>query len=417
MGVPTDCPNRDERTGCTGDHQFFMPTAVYNADVAAFFNKWLVDLCQDSQSTNGVFADVAPYYGRWPGPSDAWGDAGIICPYVFFRTYGDTQIIAEHYEAMRHHHAFLVTTSTNYLRSLSGPGDWLNLGGTAKKEVIATAYFAWLTGLMADMAQAIGRSGDAAEYRALEEKIKTAFAKAFIASDGSIEDSSQTGYALAFTMGLVPPECRLRMAGRFVAEVERFDGHPAVGFIGVPRLLPGLHEAGRDDVACRLLCQQTYPSWLFMVKNGATTIWERWDTFVPGKGFQEPGMNSFNHVVWGAVGEYLYGMIGGIRAESPGYKIIHIQPAVCKEITWAKTSYDSIRGRISTAWNAEGGRLRLNLTIPANTTALVFMPAKDAAAVTESGKPASKAAGVKFLRMENGAAVYAVESGSYSFAE
>jgi len=417
MGVPTDCPNRDERTGCTGDHQFFMPTAVYNGDVAAFFNKWLVDLCEDSQSTNGVFADIAPYYGKFPDLSVAWGDAGIICPYEFYRTYGDTQIIAEHYEAMRRHHAYLVQTSTNDLRSLTGPGDWLNLGGTAKPDLIATAYYDWLTSLMADMAHAVGRDADAAQYRALAQKIKTAFEKTFIAPDGALQDSSQTGYALAFTLGLVPPERRQAMAERYVAEVARFNWHPAVGFIGVPRLLPGLHEAGRDDVACRLLFQPTYPSWLFMVKNGATTMWERWNTFIPGKGFEEPGMNSFNHVVWGCVGDYLYGMIGGIRAETPGYKLIRIQPVISKELTWARTSYDSIRGRVSTAWNAEGGRLRLNVTIPANTTALVFLPANDAAPITESGKPAAQAEGVKFLRKDNGAAVYAVESGTYSFAE
>lgn len=416
MGVPTDCPNRDERTGCTGDHQFFQPTAIYNMDVAAFFNKWLVDLCQDSQSDRGVFADIAPYYGMFPGLSDAWGDAGIFCPYGIYRAYGDTRILTEHYEAMRRHHAYLMQTATNHIRHLEGPGDWLNLGGTAKNEVIATAYYAHMTRMMADMAQAIGRSDDAARYRDLADQIKAAFAKAFLHPDGSIEGSSQTGYALAFTMDLVPPGLRQKMSERFLKEIVRFDWHPATGFIGVPRLLPGLHEAGLDEAACRLVFQETQPSWLFMVKQGATTIWERWDSYVPGKGFQDPGMNSLNHVVWGSMGEYLFGMLGGIRPETPGYKTMRIQPVIADQLQWASTRYRSIAGDITTAWKKENGRLTLDVTIPANTTAEVYVPAADPADVLESGRPANKARGVKFLRSEAGAAVYQVESGHYAFS-
>jgi alpha-L-rhamnosidase len=415
MGVPTDCPNRDERTGCTGDHQFFLPTAVYNMDVAAFFNKWLVDLCQDSQSTNGVFADVAPFYGMWPGLSDAWGDAGIICPWQIYRTYGDTRVIVEHYAAMQRHYAYLERTATNHIRHLVGPGDWLNLGGSAKNEVLATAYYAWLTSLMSEMAQAIGRSDDAARYQALAEQIKAAFQRAFVRTDGSIEGSSQSAFALAFTMGLTPPELRQKMTEAFVKEVERFKYHPATGFIGIPRLLPALHEAGRDDVACRVLFQETYPSLLFMVKQGATTIWERWDSFIPGKGFQDPGMNSFNHVVWGSMGEYLFGMLGGIRAETPGYEAIRIQPVIPEQLQWASTRYRSLHGEIRTAWRKAPGQLTLNLAIPVNTAATVFVPAPSPAVVHESGKPAAQSLGVHFLRYEAGAAAYRVESGSYSF--
>jgi len=416
MGVPTDCPNRDERTGCTGDHQFFLPTALYNMDVAAFFNKWLVDLCQDSQSARGVFADIAPYCGMFPGQSDGWGDAGIICPYEIFRAYGDTRVLTEHYEAMRRHHAYLTQTATNHIRHLEGPGDWLNLGGTAKNEVIATAYYAYLTGIMAEMAQAIGRSDDAAHYRNLADQIKAAFSRAFLRPDGSIEGSSQTGYALAFTIGLVPPGLRQKMSDGFLKEIARFDWHPATGFIGVPRLLPGLHEAGLDEAACRLIFQETQPSWLFMVKQGATTIWERWDSYVPGRGFQDPGMNSLNHVVWGSMGEYLFGMLGGIRAETPGYKTIRIQPVIADQLQWARTHYRAIRGVIETSWKKENGRLILDVTIPANTTAIVHVPAANPADVLESGRPAAGARGVKFLRAETRAAVYQVESGRYSFS-
>lgn len=416
MGIPTDCPNRDERTGCTGDHQFFLPTALYNMDVAAFFNKWLVDLCDDSQSARGVFADIAPYYGMFPGQSDGWGDAGIICPYGIYRAYGDTRAVSDHYEAMRRHHAFLTLTATNCIRHLEGPGDWLNLGGSAKNEVIATAYYAYLTGLMAEMAQAIGRTDDAAHYRELADQIKTAFARAFLRPDGSIEGSSQTGYALAFTMGLVPPELKQKMSDSYAKEIARFDDHPATGFIGAARLLPGLHNAGLDAEACRLVFQETYPSWLYMVKQGATTIWERWDSFVPGKGFQDPGMNSFNHVVWGTMGEYLFSTLGGIQSETPGYKDIRIQPVIADQLQWAKTSYRAISGEITTSWKKENDRLLLDVTIPANTTATVFVPTTDPATVIESGHPATQERGIKFLRSEPGFAVYRVESGHYSFS-
>ncbi len=416
MGVPTDCPNRDERTGCTGDHQFFLPTALYNMDVAAFFNKWLVDLCDDSQSARGVFADIAPYYGMFPGQSDGWGDAGIICPYEIYRAYGDTRAVSEHFEAMRRHHAFLTQTATNQIRHLEGPGDWLNLGGSAKNEVIATAYYAYLTGLMAEMAQAIGRTDDATHYRDLADQIKAAFTRAFLRPDGSIEGSSQTGYALAFTMGLVPPELKDKMSAAYAREIARFDWHPATGFIGAARLLPGLHNAGLDTDACRLVFQESYPSWLFMVKQGATTVWERWDSYTPEKGFQDPGMNSFNHIVWGTMGEYLFGMLGGIQAETPGYKDIRIQPIIADQLQWARTSYRSISGEIQTSWKKESNRLTLDVTVPANTTATVFVPTVDPSTVLESGRPATQSPDVKFLRSEKGVAVYRIESGRYSFS-
>lgn len=413
MGIPTDCPNRDERTGCAGDHQFFMPTAIYNADVAAFFSKWLFDLCEDAQSDNGAFADVAPYYGMWPGLSDGWGDAGILCPYQAYRAYGDTQILADHYAAMRRFHAFLKSTSTNDLRHLVGPGDWLNQGGTAKPEVIATAYYAHETDIMAEVAGVLGHDKEAEEYRNLATRIKQAFAKAYIHEDGSIEQSSQTAYAMAFSMHLVPDALRSKMSDQFAHEIERFQYHPTVGFIGIAHLLPGLQNAGRDDLACRLLLQKTYPSWLYMVEHGATTIWERWDSYTPEKGFQEPGMNSFNHVVWGCSGEYIFSGIGGIQASSPGFRTVVIRPVLAESLTWAKCRYNSIRGPISTSWKKEKDGLTLEVTIPANTSATVFVPTSGI--VQESRKLVEASRGAQLLRREGDDAVYQVGSGHYEF--
>ena len=420
MGVPTDCPQRNERCGYTGDAQFFMPTAVYNMDVAAFFNKCLVDLCQDSfNEKTGAFSDHMPDIHSTGYGNVGWGDAGIICPYIFYRTYGDTRLIRDHYEAMRRHMEFWIARGGAELadkggvRNSGGPRDWLNLANPTKSEVIATAYFAYLADLMTEMARVVGRTEDVERYRRIAAETRTAFGASFINEDGSILESGQTGYALAFTMGLVPESMKAKVAEKFAGEIKKRGDHLATGFIGTPRLLPGLHLAGRDEDAYKLLLTKTAPSWLYPVSIGATTIWEHWVSW-DGK-TPQGGMNSLNHYALGAVGEYLFGMVGGIQSNAPGYKRIRIQPVIREGLTWAKTSYDSICGKISTDWKLDGSKLTLDVTIPANTTATVFVPAKDASAVTESGKPVTKTEGVKFLRMENGAAVYAVGSGTYQF--
>jgi len=413
LEVPTDCPQRDERMGWTGDTQFFAPTAAYNFDVAAFFTRWL-QTCEDNQNPNGSFPHVVPDI-MGGGGSTAWGDAALLCTYHIYRAYGDTRVVAERFAAMERYMQWLAGKTTNGISSVGGFGDWLNAGGGAQKEVIDTAYHAHLARIMAEMATAIGRDADAKRYAKLHDDVKAAFARQFVKTDGSLEGCSQTGYALAFSMDLLPSGMRALATARFVDEIKKFDWHLATGFIGTPRLLPALSAAGRDDIAYRLLLTDTYPSWLFPVKNGATTMWERWNGWTPDKGFGDVGMNSFNHYAFGAVGEYLYGGVGGIQAASPGYKTITLRPAIGEGLTWAKTSFDSIHGRIASHWQRDGTQLSLHVTIPINTTATVHVPAKDAVTVTESGKPAAKAQGVRFLRMENNAAVYAVGSGIYHF--
>lgn len=375
LEVPTDCPQRDERAGWTGDTQFFIPTASYNFNIAPFFTRWLTTICEDAQHADGSIAHVVPDLGLGSGAT-AWGDAALICTYNIYRTYGDTRVIADHFPALERLMGWYASKSKGNIPKIGGFGDWLNLGGSASPQVIDTAYYAYLSGLMAEMAHAIGNEGAASKYAKLHEDIKTVFG-GFFDADGTLRGCSQTGYALAFTMDLVPTALRDKAAAKFSHEIERFNWHLATGFIGTPRLLPGLHAAGRDDAAYRLLLQETYPSWLFQVKLGATTMWERWDGWTPDRGFQDRGMNSFNHYAFGSVGEYLYGAVAGIRAESPGYKKIRIQPVIGEGLTWAKASYDSVYGRIASAWKREGNRLSLNVTIPANTTATVVVPGKN----------------------------------------
>lgn len=425
LSVPTDCPQRDERLGWTGDAQVFVRTASFNMDVAAFFEKWMVDV-EDAQSPEGAFPDVAPLPGegglldlRWGAP--AWGDAGVIVPWTVYRTYGDTRIVGRHYDAMARWMEHLYEANPDLIRKNrmgKNYGDWLSpKGDHTPKHLLATAYWAYDARLMAGMAEAIGRHEDAREYRDLNENIKAAFEKAYVSPDGRIEGDTQTCYLLALHMDLLPEELRFAAAEHLVRTIEREDWHLSTGFVGVGYLCPVLTEAGRADVAYRLLFNETYPSWGYMIKNGATTIWERWDGWTQESGFQSPNMNSLNHYSLGSVGEWLYRYVAGIDQDpgGTGYERILVRPRPGGGLTSARARYDSIRGTISSEWEISDGAFRLKTTVPANTTATVYVPASDGAGVTEGGGPAGEAEGVEFLREEKGAAVFAVGSGEYEF--
>ncbi len=413
--VPTDCPQRDERLGWTGDAQFFVPTAAYNFEVDAFFTKWLVDLDTDAQYPDGSFADVAPDLTGGHG-NVAWGDAGIVCPYTMYKRYGDTRIIRQHYAEMARYIDFLTKSSKDFIRGQGGYGDWLNLGGGAKSEVVGTAYYHYVTGLMSEMAGAIGKTDDAKKYEKLSDDIKAAFIKNFVADDGSIKDSSQTGYALAFTMDLIPADKKAAAAEKFVDEIKKKNWHLATGFIGTPRLLPALTDAGRNDIAYKLFLTDTFPSWLYQVKLGSTTMWERWDGWTPDKGFQDPAMNSFNHYAFGSVGQWMYGTIGGISTDGAGFKKIHLHPQPGDGLTFAKTKYESIRGTIASEWKQDSDGMSYQFTVPINKNATVMLAAKDAKAITEAGKPLADSTGVNVRDKKAGIVTLELHSGRYTFA-
>jgi alpha-L-rhamnosidase len=416
ISVPTDCPQRDERLGWMGDAEVFIRTATYNADVAAFFTKWLVDV-DDGQTPAGSFSDVSPNTGDGNGVP-AWGDAGVICPWTIYEVYGDKRILEQHLPAMTRWVNYLQQHSVNLIREKdrgNDYGDWLSIGADTPKDLIGTAFFAYSTHLLAKSYRALGRVEEADKYEQLFEDIKAAFNKRYVAADGRIEGNTQCVYAMALKFELLPDALRPKAAQYLADDIQAKGNHLSTGFVGVSYLLPVLTQAGMADAAYKLLLQDTFPSWLFSVKHGATTIWERWDGWTPEKGFQDPGMNSFNHYSLGSCGEYLFGGIGGIRPASPGYKTILIRPVIRDGLTWARTSYDSIHGLITTAWKHDGNRVELEVGVPANTTATVCVPAKNVAGITESGKPVDQAEGVKFLRQENGAVEFEVGSGTYKF--
>jgi alpha-L-rhamnosidase len=416
VSVPTDCPQRDERLGWMGDAQVFIRTATYNADVAAFYTKWLVDV-EDGQSPEGSFADVNPNTMNCHSVP-AWGDAGVICPWTIYDVYGDKRVLERHLPAMIKWVEFLRAHSTNLIRDKdrgNDYGDWLSINADTPKDLIGTAYFAYSTHLVAKSCRVLGREADAKKYEQLFADIKKAFNEKYVAADGRIRGNTQCVYLMALKFELLPEEMRAKAAQYLAEDIKAKGGHLSTGFVGVSYLLPVLTAVGQADLAYELLLQDTFPSWLFSVKHGATTIWERWDGWTPEKGFQDPGMNSFNHYSLGSCGEYLFGGVGGIRPASPGYKTIRIEPIIRPGLTWAKASYDSINGKIATAWKRDGARLTLEVMVPANTTATVIMPARDVANIRESGKALSKAEGVKFVKLENGNAVLAVGSGKYQF--
>jgi len=416
LSVPTDCPQRDERLGWMGDAEVFLRTATYNADVAAFFTKWLVDV-DDGQSAAGAYGDVSPNTMDGKG-TPAWADAGVICPWTVYERYGDKRILEQHLPAMTRWVEYVRSKTTNLIWNSDRGGDygdWLSLGPKTPKALIGTAFFAYSTHLLAASYHALGRDAEAQKYERLFDEIKTAFNQRFVKSDGRIEGNTQCDYAIALRFDLLPEILRPKAARYLRDDVQMRDWHLSTGFIGVGYLLPVLTWSGYADVAYRLMQQDTFPSWLFSVRQGATTIWERWDGWTPEKGFQDPGMNSFNHYSLGSCGEYLFGGIGGIRPASPGYQRILIRPVIRSGLTWAKTSFDSIHGKIATSWKCEGNRLALEVVVPVNTTAIVCLPAADFSAVTESRTPAARAEGVRLLRQESGEVDLEVGAGNYRF--
>ena len=416
VSIPTDCPQRDERLGWMGDAQVFIRTATYNADVAAFFTKWLVDV-DDGQTPAGSFADVNPNtMGVHSVP--AWGDAGVICPWTIYEVYGDQRILEQHLPAMTKWVDYLGAHSKDLIREKdrgNDYGDWLSQGADTPKELIGTAYFAYSTHLLAKSYRAVGNHEAADKYDKLFQDIKAAFNQRYVAANGRLKGDTQCAYAMALKFELLPENLRAKAAEYLEEDIKSKANHLSTGFVGVSYLLPVLTQAGKADTAYNLLQQDTFPSWLFSVKHGATTIWERWDGWTPEKGFQDPGMNSFNHYSLGSCGEYLFGGIGGIRPASPGFKTIHIEPVIRDGLTWARTSYHSIHGKIATAWKRDGRRLTLEVVVPANTTATICLPAKDAAGLTESGQPLERVKGVKLLSNDQGNAKLEIGSGTYKF--
>ena len=427
VDLPTDCPQRDERMGWTGDAQAFIRSATYNADAAAFYTKWLREL-MESQCPSGVFPTYAPFpfHGGWDFAT-AWADAGIICPWTIYHVYGDTRVIDRCWEPMVKFLDWRKKTRRDCLGIVQGNdfGDWLAQEKTKTPlDYIDTVYFAIDARLMADMARASGRSEAAAEYEQLFEKIKRAFVKKYVHDDGALAVDTQTAYALALDADLIPDHLRKASCTRLDQKIRDNGYRMATGFLGTRPLLLVFSSVGENDMAVRLLQSRKFPSWGYEVEQGATTIWERWDSYTKEHGFEDAGMNSFAHYAYGAVCEWMFSRLAGIETDGPGFHKIIIRPSPPspgsnpdhEPITWVNAGYDSIRGPIAVSWKRDDNHFfNLTVTIPANTTAKVVLPTTDAGAITESDRPLAQVADIKHLGTEDGAAILSIGSGTYRF--
>lgn len=419
--VPTDCPQRDERLGWTGDAQVFCRTAAFNADVAGFFAKWLTDLT-DAQAPTGTFPRVAPDVLRgsnFDGPyvedgGPAWADAGVICPWTMYLCYGDRRLLERLYPALKRYGEFLEKVDH---RARHGFGDWLNLDDPTPKDFISVAFTAYSFHLLAQIADRLGERADARRFRRQWRAVKRLFQREFLTPTGRLVGDSQTAHVLALHFDLVPPRWRARVAQRLIERIRERRDHLATGFVGTPYLLFVLSQIGRLDLAYKLLLNDDFPSWGYPIKHGATTMWERWDGWRHDTGFQDPHMNSFNHYAYGAVGEWLYRCVAGLEldADLPGYRHIIIRPRPGGGLRWARATYESLYGTIRVEWRRRPREFVLAVNVPPNTTATVILPAAHSHTVTESGVPLSKAPGVSDVQCSEGTTRCRVGSGCYIF--
>jgi alpha-L-rhamnosidase len=394
--MPTDCPQRDERMGWTGDAQIYVRAATFNADIASFYTKWLRDL-NDDQWDYGAYPAYAPRPLARPNEHHAagWMDAGIICPWTIWQVYGDTRVISEHWRKMNDFMDWRATRDPE-LKGADDDcnfGDWLSLGDVKTPiPFIDLAYHAYDAKLMSEMAAAIGDEGKAKHYQARHAQISAAFQKAYLQPDGKLGIHNQSAYAIALFFDLIPAAQKEAAAGH-LAQLVRDNGNKmTTGFLGTRPLLPALTATGHHDLAGILMQQREYPSWGYEVDNGATTIWERWNSYIKGKGVHEPSMNSFSHYAFGAVCEWMFAELAGIDRAAPGFDRIRIEPKPTGTLTRAAASMNTRHGKLACAWEIKGNTFTANLTIPPNTTAAVTLPVTGA--ITENGQPLAGKPGV-----------------------
>ena len=394
LEVPTDCPQRDERLGWTGDAQVFIRTALHLVQGVPFYRKWLRDLALDQVEGGGVPFVVPDVLSgnvtndpliRAPHSSTGWGDAAVICPWVLYEASGDRRILSEQWESMKAWVEYIRTRAQDGLLWNTGFhfADWVALDakegsyfGATPNDLVATAYYAHSTFLLFRAAVALRRFGEARKYRRLHRRIVRAFQREFLTPSGRVAARTQTAHVLALSFDLVPADCRSRVVADLAALVKENGGHLTTGFLGTPQLCRVLSDNGRLEDAYALLLRDDYPSWLYQVTRGATTIWEHWDGIKPDGTMWSPAMNSFNHYAYGAIGEWLHQVVAGLRQEvdAAGRPRLVIQPRPGGGITRAQAELMTPWGRSASAWRISDGVLRVEVTVPPNTSARVLLP-------------------------------------------
>ena len=425
--IPTDCPQRDERMGwCDGTE--VMRSGMFFAQGENFYGKWYQDMV-DGKLDATTFPQMAPTPHKNFGFASGWSDCGVLVPYWLYQTYGNTRVASRFYADMQSHLQHYAATAVNYIGQSGSYGDWLAVDGSTPGNLVSTAFYAGCASDMAQMAQALGKTSDAATYGQLFTNIAAAFQANFVASDGTVGSGSESGYVLALYFNLLTPAQRTLAAAKLVGAVGAQNGHISTGMVTTHWLLPVLASIGRSDLAYQMLAKTDYPSWGFWINLGATTMWEQWnsvnaDGTVNTNCYNYP-MDSLDHANFGTCVEWFYQGILGIDLLQPGFSKVLINPQPGGALTFAQGYYDSIQGRIASAWQVTNNVLTLKVTIPANTTAQINVPTTNATAITESGLAAASSPGVTYIGVSNCIvagvstntyAVYVVGSGNYVFS-
>jgi alpha-L-rhamnosidase len=457
VGLPTDCPQRDERLGWMGDILSFAQTAMFQADMSSFLAQWLGEV-RSAQTKAGRFPDFAPHpykpEERFSG-APGWGDAGVFVPWEMYLHYHDRDLLRASVDSMIRWVDLIHSKNPGLVwkdKRENDYGDWLNAdtiqgdaavrgGNEVPKDVFATMFFARSTEIAAKAAFAAERINDSERLSKLAHEIREAFRKAFVDENGRIQGDTQAGYALAIDFGLFEDKNQEAQAvAHLVRKIDAAGGALTTGFHSTHRAMLALSRHGRHDLALAIARRDTLPSWGYEIANGATTLWERWDGFVKGRGFQSPDMNSFNHYAFGSVGEWMVRTIGGLEledgypafgtvtlfptpngktrssAEGPrAFEHVTLRPEIAGGLTWAKVKHHSIAGEFAIAWKLDGDVLTYECTIPANTSATLHLPAKDKDSITEGGEPLAKVKGLQFWRMTGDRAEIEVPAGTYRF--
>jgi alpha-L-rhamnosidase len=426
--IPTDCPQRDERLGWTGDAQVIAPTSIYNAEMYAFWAGWLQSVRQDQRADGGIPNVIPDNLGNNSSPG--WGDACVIVPWeLYFRT-GDESVLEENYEMMNRWLDFYATKATGHIVSMFAFGDWLQPHPQPNKKdprlmrrgdtpaiFVATAYYARSIELTIRSTKVLKKSADVAQLQGLYEEVKAAFEQEFFDADGRVkfEIETQTEYLMALAFNLLSQEKQQLAAKHLMRVIAECDNHLRTGFLGTPILPLVLDDLGEIDLMYTILFQETYPSWFYSINQGATTMWERWDSYTHENGFHTDGMNSFNHYAYGAIGQWMYERVAGIKPTKAGYKEILIAPIPGGPLTSAEASYDSPYGLVSSAWKTEDGTFMLQATVPPNTTAKIIIPANTDEDLLLNGSQFSENPGIKLLKKGEGTFELMAQPGEYEF--
>lgn len=426
LDVPTDCPQRDERLGWTGDAQVFCSTAAFNMNVNNFFSKWLKDLAADQFDNGNVPVVIPNVLGSRSAGSAGWSDAATIIPWDIYQSYGDIRVLEEQYPSMKAWVDYLIDTSNDLLRNNGFHyGDWLfysldddNAGRSAvtDKYLIAQCFFANSLRIVAKTASLLGKEDDNKYYSAIYGQVKEIFNNEFVTPNGQLVSNTQTAYVLALQFDLLPESMRKQAVDRLINNIRAYNDHITTGFLGTPYINHVLTRYDQLGVAYELLLQDTYPSWLYPVKKGATTIWERWNGIKPDGSFQYPSMNSFNHYAYGAIGDWMYKMIAGIQPEEAGYREFVINPRPGGGLSNAKGELITYYGPISTDWKIENNHFYIEIEIPVNTSAKVYLPASSTDDITEGGKNITNVETVDIVEVKDDYVMLMLGSGKYNFS-